>query len=174
MDNIKEFFNKHPIESAILGVVTLIALYYAFRPAPSSGNADQAALQNAYFQAEGLQAQSGAAIQIANINAGRDTAIATLAADVSKTNATTWANENTAITESNNQTAVAAFPYQLESSLIGSLTTVAGQTQTTKKSSSGFFGIGGGSKEITSPTPGALSASQYLSELANGLFAHNG
>jgi hypothetical protein len=176
MENVKAFFHKHPIESALLGTVAIIALYFALRtPASSSGNnGAEAALQNAYFQAEGIQAQSGAAIQVANIQAGRDTAIATLGADVSKSNATTWANENMFNTQSNNQTAVAAYPYQVENNIINSLSDIAGQTQTVAKQSSGFFGIGAGNKVVTSPTPGALSASQYLAELANGLYAHNG
>jgi hypothetical protein len=171
MENVKAFFHKHPIESALLGGAAIIALYIAFKPRASSDGGQEAALQNAYFQAEAIQAQSGAAIQVANIQAGRDTAIAKLAADTSTTNATTWANEDIAVTNSNNDAAIAGYPYALQAGVINSLASIAGQTQTTQKSSSGFFGIGASNKTTTQPTQAALSASEYLNEIANGLFA---
>lgn len=182
MEKVTAFFHKHPVESALLAAVAVIALYFAFKPSASSGaNNQQAALQNAYFQAEGLQAQSGAAIQVANINAGRDVAIAGIAGSTSTANATTYANESVANTAANDAAQTAGYPYQIQAAQIGvqnnaitQLGTVAGQTQTVTNSSSGFFGIGGGSSTSTSSTAAATSAASYLAELANGNFTMNG
>lgn len=179
MGHIKEFFHKHPIESALLAGVAVIALYFALKP--SSGNAaanQEAQLQNAYFQAESIQAQSNAAVQVAGITTSAQTAQTQIAANASTQNATTYANADVAINADNNQSAVAALPYAEESNLINALAGVASQTQTTtsQSSSGGFFGIGAhsGTTTTTAPTQAAQSAGQYLSELTNGLFAHNG
>lgn len=178
MGNIKEFFHKHPVESALLGGVAVIALYFALKPSGNSAANQEAALQNAYFQAEGIQAQSNAAVQVAGITTSAQTAQEQIAANASTTNATTYANADVAINASNNQAAVSALPYATETHLIDTLGAVASQTQTTTSShsSSGFFGIGagGGTTTTTTPTQAAQSAGEYLSELTNGLFSHNG
>ena len=174
-DKVKSFFHQHPIESALLGGVAIIALYFAFKPAANSGQASQEAqLQNAYFQAEGIPAQSNAAVQVATIQSSAQTAQTQIAANVSTTNATTYANEATAINSSNNNSAVAALPYATENSLIDALMGVSQQTTTTSKSSSGFFGIGAGSNTTTAPTSAANDAASYLEELVNGLQVGNG
>lgn len=176
MERIKAFFHAHPIESAILGVVAIFALYLALRPAPKSNG--EAALQQDYFAAEGIQAQSNAAVQVATINNSGQTARTQIAADVSTTNAATYAGLDEAINTSNNNTAIAALPYAEESSLIGALSGVASQTKTTTSNSSdsGFFGLGAGNSSSTTvaPTLAAQNAGEYLSSLAGGLFAHNG
>jgi hypothetical protein len=179
MESIKAFFHKHPIESALLGGVAVIALYLALKPTGNSGAANQEAqLQADYFQAEGIQAQSNAAVQIAGITTSAQTAQTQIAANASTTNATTYANLDEAINESNNNTAVAALPYATENNLISALAGVTNQTTTTSTSSndSGFFGIGAssGTNTTTTPTIAATNAAQYLDELSNGLFAHNG
>jgi hypothetical protein len=178
MENPISFVKEHPVESALLAGVSLIVLYVVFAGGSSSNDGGQAALQNAYFNAESIQAQSGAEIQVANINAGRDTALATIASNASTTNNTTWAAADQAINASNNQAAIAALPYAEESNLISALAGLSSQTQTTQsnKSSSGFFGIGASNKTTvkTSPTPAAESAAQYLETIVNGLFSFNG
>jgi hypothetical protein len=177
MEKIKVFFHAHPVESALLAGVALIALYFAFKPAPASNSgqsADEAALQNSYFQAEAIQAQSNSAVSVAQITANQNVALGTLAANTSTANATTYANEDEAVTNSNNAAATAAYPYETENNLIASLSSIAGQTQTTSSHSSGFFGIGGGSSTNTTSTQGAVNAENYLNELANSLYASNG
>ena len=174
LEQAKHFLHAHPIESTIIGGVAVIALYIALKPAPAASNSGEAALQNAYFQAEGIQAQSNAAVQVASITTSAQTAQTQIAADASTATATTYANEQTAINSSNNNAAIASLPYQTENSLIQALLGVAGQTQSSSSSSGGFFGIGAGTKTSTGPTPAASSAAEYLSELVNGLHASNG
>lgn len=175
MEKVTHFISAHPGQAALFGGVAVLALIYFFGRGNSGGqNTGDAALRNAYFQAEAIQAQSGAAIQVANIQAGRDTALATIGTQGKIADDTLWSNTSLAITQSNNQTAVAALPYATENNLIGALAGVASQTKTTttQKSNSGFFGIGGGSSQSTTvaPTDAALHAGDYLSTLANGLF----
>lgn len=181
MEKIGSFVKAHPVQTALMAGAAVVVLYFVLGgggSSSSSGSNQEAALQNAYFQAEGLQAQSGAAIQVANINASAATDQAQIAATTSVANNTTWANTDLGITESNNQSATAALPYATEDNLISALSGIASQTQTTttQKKSSGFFGIGGGSSAITTtaPTTAALNAANYLSELSNGNFAMNG
>jgi hypothetical protein len=181
MEKLTAFAKTHPTETALLGGVALIALYFVFFSggSSSSGNSEQAALQNAYFQAEGLQAQSGAAIQVANINANAATSLAQIQSANDQFDNSTWATADQAINASNNQAATAALPYAEESNLISALAGVSSQTVTTSKQSSsgGFLGIGAGSssKTTTQPTSAALNAAQYLEELAagNGSYAIN-
>lgn len=181
MNKIVSYAKEHPIATALMAGVAIVAVFY-FTSAGSSSSSgqssDQLALQNAYFQAEGLQAQSGAAIQVANINASAATDQAQIAATTSVANNTTWANTDLGITQSNNQSATAALPYAEEDNLISALSGIASQTQTTSTAnkSSGFFGIGAGSSAVTTtaPTTAALNAANYLSELSNGNFASNG
>lgn len=178
MEHFKAFFHKHPIESALLGGVAIIALYIAFKPAPTAADNGEAQLQADYFQAEGIQAQSNAAVQVAGITTSAQTAQTQIAADVSTTNATTYANLDEAINTSNNQTAVASLPYAEESQLIDALAGLSGQSVTTTSSSSsgGFFGIGAGSSNntTTKPTDAASHAADYLESLVNGLYSGNG
>ncbi len=179
MEHIKAFFHKHPIESALLGGVAIIALYLALKPSPASnGNSQEAALQQAYFQAEGIQAQSNAAIQVAGITTSAQTAQTQIAANASTTNATTYANLDTTINAQNNNTAIASLPYAEESQLIDALAGVSSQSTTTtsQNTDSGFLGIGAGSSAstTTAPTAAASHAADYLASLSNGLFAQNG
>lgn len=182
MEHIKAFFHKHPVESALLGGVAVIALYFAFKPAPASANNGEAQLQADYFAAEGIQAQSNAAVQVAGITTSAQTAQTQIAAGVSTTNATTYANLDEQINDSNNQAAVSALPYETENNLIGALEGISGQTTssstTTGSSTSGFLGIGAGSDTKTvntsAPTSAAQHAADYLESLTNGLFPGNG
>lgn len=181
MEKIKEFFHKHPIETALLGGVALIALYYALFSSGSSnsGASQEAALQQDYFQAEGIQAQSNAAVQIAGIQTSAATSQNATNDATAQTLATTYANENEAINTSNNNTAVASLPYAEESNLIDALSAVASQPPVTTSTkvggiNLGLFRFGGGTHTTTQSTQAASSASDYLGELANGLFAQNG
>ena len=178
MEHIKAFFHNHPIESALLGGVAIIALYLALKPAPASSNNGEAQLQQDYFAAEGIQAQSNAAVQIAGINDSGLTSRTKIAADASTTNAATYAALDTTINAQNNNTAIASLPYAEESQLIDALAGVSSQsvTTTSQNTDSGFFGIGAGSSAstTTTPTPAASHAADYLASLSNGLFAHNG
>jgi hypothetical protein len=178
VEHIKAFFHKHPIESALLAGVAVIALYFALKPAPASSNNGEAQLQQDYFAAEGIQAQSNAAIQVAGITTSAQTAQTKIAADTSTANANIYATLDQNINASNNNTAIAALPYAEESQVINALSGVSSQTVTKSSSSSsgGFFGIGAGSNNstTTTPTDAATHAGDYLASLANGLFAHNG
>lgn len=173
MINVVELAKDHPVESVIVGGAAVLALFYVFRS--PSGNASDAAqesaLQNAYFQAEAIQAQSGAAVQTAQISANQNVAIAKLAADTQQNSDTLWSANSLAVTQSNNDAQTAALPYMTESALIDALAGVSQQTQTTKKASSGFLGIGASQKSVTTSTPAAIQASDYLSELAHGMYA---
>lgn len=177
MEKIKAFIHQHPAQAALMGGVAVLAVLYFFGRSGGSNQgqgAQEAALQNAYFQAEAIQAQAGSNIQVANIQANRDTTLAQIGSNAKVQDDTLWANNSLAITQSNNQTTIASLPYATESELISSLAGVASQTQTTttQKSSGGFFGIGAGSSAstVTKPTDSAIHAGNYLSELANNLF----
>lgn len=174
MNKVISFAKEHPAQVALLAGVAVLAVFYFMGGSGSSnsGQASQeAALQNAYFQAEAIQAQSGASIQNTNTKAAAAVAINQQNVGASTANATTWASEATAVNASNNAAATAALPYATEDQLIGALANVSSQTQTTTSKSGGFFGIGGGSKQVTTSTPAAISASNYLDELVNGLYA---
>lgn len=171
LENVTGFFHKHPIESVLLGGVAIIALYVAFKPSGASNQASQeAALQANYFNAESIQAQSNAAVQVADITTSATTAQTQIAANTSTANATTYANEAMEINDSNNNSAVAALPFASEDNLISALYGVSQQTSTTTSKSNGFFGIGGSNKTTTAPTTAANSASSYLDELVNELY----
>lgn len=178
MEKIKAFLHAHPIESALLCGVAVIALYVAFKPPKNSGASQEAQLQQAYFAAESIQAQSNAAVQVAGIETSAQTSQTAIAADVSKTNASTYASLSRDINASNNQAAVSALPYAEESHLIDALLGVSEQatTRSSTNNDSGFFGIGAssGSSSTTTPTSAAMHAADYLENLTNGLHAGNG
>lgn len=183
MEKVSALIKAHPLEATLLGGVAVIALLYFFGSSSSgssSGASDEAAQQAAYFNAENIQAQTGAAVQIAGINANASTAQTQLNDTASTTINSTWATTDLAETNSNNQTATSALPFAAESNLVDALAGIAGQTTTTTSqtgASSGFFGIGSSpakSTSITTSTPAAESASTYLEELANGNFVGNG
>lgn len=176
MEKLKAFVKSHPMETALLAGVSLVALYYLFSSGSGGEQSQQGALQSAYFAAETTQAQTGAAIQVANINAGASVAEAQLAAGTQQNSDNVWSSTALAETQSNNQAATSALPYAAEDNIVNALSNVASQTQTSQTKSSGFFGLGAGAKSVTTSTPAAMQASTYLDEIAagNGSFAING
>jgi len=181
MEKITAFVKSHPVETALLGGVALIALYFAFAGSGSSDNGAataEANLQNSYFQAEAIQAQAGASEEDTYLTTQAQTAQTQIAANVQMNSDNVWSQADVAMNASNNATATAALPYAEESNLIDALAGIASQTTTTQttKNNSGFFGIGGGSSTTTktASTAAAISASNYLNELANGFFTMNG
>jgi len=173
MEKVTAFIHSHPLQAVLLGGVAVLAVLYIMRSGSSSNSAaaSQSSLNSSYYQAEAIQAQSGAAIQVANINASATTAQTKIAADTSIANNSTWATADTTMNANNLTAATAALPYATENNLISALAGVASQTTTTTSSDNGFFGIGGGSSTTTSSTNAAQHASDYLSTLVNGLYA---
>jgi hypothetical protein len=162
---------EHPVEALLLGGVALVALYYLFAGSGGSSNPN-AAVDAAYFQATAQQAQAGDALQAVQIQTQGQTDLATIAANASQANNTTWANTDLSITQSNNQAATAAAPYAAEESLYNALEGVAslpGSTETVTSKSTGFFGLGGGSKTTSTyvPNPAATAAGSELASLVN-------
>lgn len=179
---VTSFAKEHPVELGVgVAVVGLGALYVLgfFSSSSSPGGVDPN-LASAFYGAQAQEAASGNALQMTEINAKTAEAIAQIEGGVSTTNATTWANTDLAMTVSNNQTAMAAAPYAVESDAISAYAAIASlppTTTTTTKKSSGFLGLGalfgGGSKSTVTkqtPNPAAVNAAQNLSTLINGLY----
>lgn len=166
---IGTFAQSHPVAIGV-GVFAIGGLFLLMRgrssaPAPNTAGVDS------YFAAQAAQSQAGAAIQIATLETAAQTAQTKTLADASVANNTTWANADVSMTQSNNQASMAAAPYAFESQLVDALATVAATpgTVTTSKSS-GFFGIGGGSKQNVTFSPASIQAGNLLSSFANGFY----
>lgn len=173
MEKLTHLIKEHPMQSVLLGGVAIIALLYIYGKTSggsTQSSSDNGAAQNAYFNAENIQAQTGAAVQIANINASASTANTQLTTAADVANNTTWAAADTSMATIQGQTATAALPYAEESTLIDALAGISTQTQTTTSKSNGFFGIGGSNKTVTSPTANATTATDFLAQLVNGLY----
>jgi hypothetical protein len=162
-----EFVKHNPVVGG-LGVFAFgLAVLYFLGFFKSSSGATSGA--DAYYAATVADAQSGDALQAAYVNAAATTAQTQIAADAYTTTQTAWANTQQNINDSNNSTAVTLAPYASQAALISGLTEISGQTETVAKKSNGFFGIGGGSKVTTTPTPLASSASDALSSLLHDM-----
>jgi hypothetical protein len=173
---VTELAKKHPAESAVVviggGVVILWLLGFFSSGSSSSAGGTDPNLASAFYAAQAQEAASGNALQTQEVNATAATAIAQIQGNVATTNATTWANTDLAMTQSNNQAATAGAPYAVEQSAISAFAQIAALPPvTTQTKNSGFLGIGA-SKNITqTPNPIAINASQNLSTLINGLYA---
>jgi len=159
MTNPIEYAKSHPW--IVGGVVFIIGLWWIMSrsaSAPSDGGLGAAyygavaADRTAVTQQIIAQTNANAAVNLAQIQAGAYTGVQTK-----------WADTQLAMTQSNNAAKTATAPYALASEYIGALSYVASQPGTvTTKSSSGFFGIGGGTKQTYTPNPNAAAASSAL------------
>lgn len=174
---ILEYAKSHPYVVGG-GVFVLGALFLLSRGGGGSqqGGGTDAALGQAYYAALAAQSHDSAAVQVAQIQADSGTAQTQLTTGAATHIQDTWAATNLAENAQNNQAAIAMAPYATEQELIATLGQVAqlpGSTVTNTSHSSGFFGIGGGSKTTTTyvPNPAAQGASNTLADLINSLYA---
>lgn len=173
MDVVNWASHHKPLAIGGAVVIVLGFLYLMRGNSTAASSGDSGA--SAYYAAQSAQAQAGDAVQIAQIQAQAGTAQLGIASSASVTNNTTWANTDLAETQSNNAVAPALAQYGYQTSAIEALAGVAstpGSTVSTTKKSSGFLGIGGGSKTTTSyvPDPAAVNASNLIGQLLGNGF----
>ena len=107
---VGSWIEEHPIESVVIGGGVLIALIWllgGFGSSSSQANSGQSNLASAYYAAEQAQAVVGGQIQVANIQATRDTAIAGLQANAAQAIQKTQAHAAITINGQNATTASA-------------------------------------------------------------------
>ena len=140
------------------GIIFVLGLWWIMSRSGGSGATD-AGLAAAYYGAVSADRQSVTQQIITQTQANAAVALAGIQADAYKGVQTKWADTQLAMTQSNNAAATAGAPYALAARYVDALGYVAAQpgTVTTKKSS-GFFGIGGGSKQVYEPNPNAQAA----------------
>lgn len=106
-----QWVEAHPIEATVIGlggVVVLLWLFGAFKGGGgSSADAGTANMAAAYYAAEAQQAVVGGQVQVATIQAARDTALGKLQTDAAVALGTTQATAATAINQQNTSTALA-------------------------------------------------------------------
>lgn len=174
LSDVTGFAKQHPIETGAIVVGVGLAVLWLMSSGSSSGASGGDQLASAFYTAQANEAASGNALQAHQIDANAAVAIAGLQADVSKTNATTWATTDLQMNASNNQAATAGFPYAVEAEAIGAFAQVASLPPlTTQKKSSGFFGIGASKSISQTPNPIALNASSYLANIIGGNYAQH-
>lgn len=149
--DIMGFISKHPLW--IAGGVFIVGLIFLMsRGGGGSGDGGMAA----FYAAQAASKTSGDNVMLAQIQANAQTAIATGYFASQKDVNTLWANQQLEKTKVQGQTALALAPYQAQAAYLQTVATIANapvQTQTTTKSSSGFFGIGAKNKTTTTVVP---------------------
>lgn len=167
------YVKSHPY--LVGGGIFVVGLAFILMRSGSGGGqagGTDAALGQAYYGALAAQSHDAAAVQLATIQSQGSVATTQIQADAATAIQTKWADTSVQQTTLNNQAAIAMAPYATENELIATLGQIAQLPPTvTTKSSSGFFGIGGGSKQIVTPNPAATNASNILSSYINGLYA---
>jgi len=108
-----EWAKDHPAATG-LGIVAVGVVFLFLRGSGGGSSGDNGSAA-AYYAANAAEAQSGNALEAVRINAAAQTQQTLIAADVSKSNNQTWASTNLAMTQSNNDTTLDAFPYLLAS-----------------------------------------------------------
>jgi len=154
------YIKSHPWIIAI--AVFVLGAFWIMSRSVGSGATD-AGLAAAYYGAVSADRQSVTQQIITQTQANAAVALAGIQADAYTGVQTKWADTQLAIRQSDNAAATAGLPYQLASQYIGTLGELASTPPTvTTQKSSGFFGIGGSSKQIVTPNPTAVAANQAL------------
>lgn len=149
-----------------LGILGLWATGFFSPSAAASGATDNSAAVGSYYDAVNADAQANAAEVIAHDQTTAATAQAQIGADAYTQTQTLWANTSLAVTNSNNNAAIASLPFAEEEEIVSTLGQLASLPGlTTAEKDDGFLGIGGGSSVTTTPNPVAGNA-------ANGLFQY--
>ena len=178
------FVKHHPLEIAagVIGGIIVLRLFSGGSKASSGAQSDGNA---AYFAAQSAEAQSGNALQAAQIETAATTAQTLIGANASVINNQTWAqaqmqgnDDNISIANINAHAAEALAPYQVQAGIISTLGNIASQpgtTVTSTSSNSGFFGLGASSSSSTNyiPDPAATNASNVLNELAGNVLGNS-
>lgn len=157
-----EYVKHHPY--IVGGTIFAIGAIYLISRGSGSQQSTDVGLASAYYGAVAADRTAATQQQIATTNANAAVDLATIQADAYTHAQDTWAANSLAVTQSNNAAAEAVAPYALTSNYINALAGVATQPgTTTTHTSSGFFGIGGGSSTSYTPNPNAVAASAELS-----------
>lgn len=159
MNDAWNWIKSHPW--IIGGLIFVVGLWWIMSRSGGSGATD-AGLAAAYYGAVSADRTSVTNQIIAQTNANAAVSLAEIQYGAGERVQSKWADTQLAMVNSNN----AALPYRLASQYVETLGYVAAQpgTVTTKKNS-GFFGIGGGTKQVYTPNPHALAASEALTDL---------
>ena len=169
-----EYAGKHPLivgAGVFVGGLVVLGMLGVFSSGSGQAPSGDASEVQGYFAAESAQAQAGDQVDIAAITTQGATQQAYLNDNASMNINSTWATAQTSMNASNNAAALAAAPFQVQTAIAGALGQIASAPPTTvtnSSSSSGFFGIGAGSKTTTSVIPNAGS-SQAVGALTSWL-----
>lgn len=112
-----DWAQEHPVESVVIGaggLIFVLWLFGAFSKGGGSGDSAAQGMVAAYYAAEAQQAVVGGQIQVANIAATRDTAIAGLTTDAATKIAKTQANAAKTINSQNAGVSIANINAGLE------------------------------------------------------------
>ena len=157
-----EYVKHHPyiVGAGVFG----IGLLWLLTRGSGGASSTDAGLAGAYYGAVAADRTAAMNEQIATTNANAAVNLAQIQAGAYTTVQSKWADTSLATTQSNNEAAAQVAPYALTSQYLNVLGAVASAPPTvTTKSSSGFFGIGGGTKQIVTPNPNAAAAGAALS-----------
>lgn len=171
---IGTFAKAHKVEAGIIAVVGGLGVLYFLRAMSSSTSSgqtqDDGSAAAAYYAAESAQAQAGDALQATQIQANAAVDINGQNTQADTTDNSTWATTNLATTNADNANAISLAPFEETETLYAALASIAsepGITSTNVNKSSGFLGIGGGTKasSTTVPNPAATAAATALENL---------
>lgn len=177
------FAKSHPVPVAIGVFVGGLVLFLVMRGGGSSQGMDPAA--GAYYDAQARQAASDDALSIAQLNANAAIALGLSGNDTAIAKDKIWADVSKSNLVSNNATAVALAPYQLQGQIVGAIGDLADApvlTSTYSKTKGGggisagipgigSFGFTNGSKSTSTSTqtanPAVLAALAQLQQLSS-------
>jgi hypothetical protein len=149
--DVMGFISKHPLW--IAGGVFIVGLMFVLsRGGGGSGDGGM----SAFYAAQAASKTSGNQVMLAQIAANAQTSIATSYFATQKDTNALWANTQLEQTKLKSAAAVQMAPYQAQAAYLQTVAQIANapvQTQTTTKSSGGFFGIGAKSKTSTTVIP---------------------
>jgi hypothetical protein len=176
------FAKAHPVPVGLGVFVGGLILWMMLR---GGGGDSQAAdpAASAYYDAQARQAASDDALSIAQINANAAVALGLSGNETGLLRETIWSDVSKQTVASNERTAIALAPYQLQGQIVGAIGDLADApvlTNTTSKGSSGFSlagtyeGVGGkigytkGGKSTQTQTanPAVLAALAQLQQLS--------
>lgn len=160
--NVLSYAKEHPY--IIGGGVFALGLLWLLSRGSGGSSSTDAGLASAYYGAIAADKQAATQQIVAQTNANAAVTINQAQADAYTHVQDTWAETSLGQAQINADAATSLAPYALSAQYIGALTDIASQPGTvTTKSSSGFFGIGGGTKQVYTPNPNAAAATDLLS-----------
>lgn len=158
---IVETIKQHPYiaGAAVFG----IGFLWLMSRGSNGASSTDAGLAGAYYGAIAADKTAAAQMDIAHTNATAAVAINQQNTTAATTIQGKWADTSLATVQAQSDAATAIAPYALQGQYIATLGAIASQPGTvTTKTSSGFFGIGGGSKQVYTPNPNAAAATSLL------------